>query len=117
MLKLAADENLNFNIVRGLLRRNEKLDIVRIQEVGLSGASDPVILAWTARENRLLITHDVSTMTRYAYERVRADQGMPGLVEVGRRVSVGQAIEDLLLLAEYSEEGEWEGQVIYLPLG
>ena len=27
-----------------------------------------------------------------------------------------QAIEDILLLAECSRDGEWEGQVIYLPL-
>jgi hypothetical protein len=26
------------------------------------------------------------------------------------------AIEDILLLAEISLDGEWEGQIIYLPL-
>jgi hypothetical protein len=36
MLKLLADENFDNQIVRGLLRRNSKLDIVRVQEVGLS---------------------------------------------------------------------------------
>ena len=41
---------------------------------------------------------------------------MPGVFEVGRNVSIGTAIEDILLLAEYSIEGEWEGQVRYLPL-
>ncbi len=30
MIKLAADENFNNAILRGLLRRNPKLDIVRI---------------------------------------------------------------------------------------
>lgn len=41
---------------------------------------------------------------------------MPGLVEVGRQLTVSQAIEEILLLAEASREGEWEGQIIYLPL-
>ena len=41
MLRLAADENFNNNIVRGLLHRQPELDIVRIQDVGLSGADDP----------------------------------------------------------------------------
>jgi hypothetical protein len=41
---------------------------------------------------------------------------MPGIFEVGRAVSIGTAIEDILLLAEYSLENEWEGQVRYLPL-
>jgi hypothetical protein len=41
---------------------------------------------------------------------------MPGVFEVGREVPIGAAIDDLLLLAECSVEGEWEGQVRYLPL-
>jgi len=41
---------------------------------------------------------------------------MPGVFEVSRRVPVGVAIEDILLLAECSFDGEWEGQVRYLPL-
>ena len=44
MLRLAADENLNGDIVRGLLRRNPQVDIVRVQDVGLSGANDPAVL-------------------------------------------------------------------------
>jgi len=41
---------------------------------------------------------------------------MPGIFEVSRKVSIGVAIEELLLIAECSLEGEWEGQVRYLPL-
>lgn len=116
MLLLAADENFNNDILRGLLRRRPNLDIVRIQDVGLSGADDVVILEWAAQEGRVLLTHDVSTITQYAYERVRMGKSMPGVFEVSRDVPVGVAIEDILLLAEYSLEGEWEGQVRYLPL-
>ncbi|HFD38787.1 MAG TPA: hypothetical protein ENJ31_02895 [Anaerolineae bacterium] len=116
MLPLAADENFNNDILRGLLRRRPDLDIVRIQDVGLSGADDPTVLDWAAREGRVLLTHDVSTITRYAYERVRAGLPMPGVFEVSRTLSIGRVIEDILLLAEYSLEGEWEGQVRYLPL-
>ena len=116
MLRLAADENFNNNIVRGLLRRRPELDIVRIQDVGLSGADDAAVLEWAAQEGWVLLTHYVSTITRYAYERVRAGQSMPGVFETGRDVPIGRAIEDILLLVEYSLDGEWEGQVRYLPL-
>jgi predicted nuclease of predicted toxin-antitoxin system len=74
MLRLAADENFNNNIVRGLLRRYPNLDIIRIQDVGLSGADDPTVLEWAAQEERILLTHDVSTITRYAYERTGSGQ-------------------------------------------
>ncbi|MCX5803766.1 MAG: DUF5615 family PIN-like protein, partial [Proteobacteria bacterium] len=106
----------NNDIVRGLLRRKPDLDIVRVQDAGLSGADDSRVLEWTAREGRILLTHDVSTMTRYAYERIQAGKSMPGIFEISRNLPIGKIIEDILLLAEYSLENEWDGQVRYLPL-
>jgi predicted nuclease of predicted toxin-antitoxin system len=67
MISLAADENFNNNIVRGLLRRKPDLDI---QDEGLSGADDQAVLEWAAQKGRILLTHDVSTITHYAYDRV-----------------------------------------------
>lgn len=116
MVRFLADENFNNNIIRGLLRRNSELDIVRVQDVGLRGASDPTILDWAAHHQRILLTHDVATVTYYAYERVRATKPMPGVFEVGRNIPLGTAIEDILLLAECSLDDEWEGQVQYIPL-
>ncbi|MBP1468875.1 DUF5615 family PIN-like protein [Candidatus Chloroploca sp. M-50] len=55
MLCLAADEHFNTNIVRGLLRRAPSLDIVRVQDAGLSGGDDPPVLAWAAQEGRGLL--------------------------------------------------------------
>ena len=116
MLKLAADENFNNDVVRGLLRRRPDLDVVRVQDTDIAGADDASVLEWAAQSSRVLLTHDVSTMTAHAYERVRDGKSMPGVFEVGRNVPTGVAIEDILLLAECSLEGEWEGQVCYLPL-
>ena len=82
MLRLAADENFNNDLVRGILRREPTIDIVRIQDVGLSGADDPTVLAWTAEEGRVLLTHDVTTLTSYAYDRVSAGLVMPGVFAV-----------------------------------
>ena len=116
MFALAADENFNNDIVRGLLRKNPRLDIVRVQDVGLRGADDPAILEWAANESRIVLTHDAATMTYYAYERVKAGLSMPGVIEVADDLPIGKVIKDILLLAEYSERGEWDGRVIYLPL-
>ena len=116
MLLLVSDENFNNDIVRGLLRRNPDLDIVRVQDVGLRGEDDPAILEWAGQERRVLLTHDAATMAHFAYERVKAGKSMPGVIEVPDDIPIGAAIEDILLLAEYSDKGEWESQVIYLPL-
>lgn len=92
------------------------MDIIRVQDAGLSGADDPTILAWAAGEGRVLLTHDVGTMTRYAYDRVAAGGPMPGVFEVSPTVPVGVAIDEILILAACSLPNEWEGQVRYLPL-
>lgn len=117
MLRFLTDENFNNDILRGLLRRLPELDIVRVQDVGLSGADDPNVLAWAASEDRVLLTHDVRTITRYAYERVAAGLPMPGVFEISRALPLGEVIADLALIAVCSIAGEWEGQVRYLPLG
>jgi hypothetical protein len=111
-----ADENFRGSVVREVLRRYPVLDIVRVQDVGLMTAPDPVVLDWAAQEGRILLTHDVKTNTVYAYDRVRAGPPMPGIIEVSRDISIGQAIEELLILLECSEDGELDGQIIYLPL-
>lgn len=116
MIAFAADENFNNAIIRALMRRLPGLDLVRLQDAGLSGADDPTVLGWAAGERRILLTHDVATITKHALERIAAGKPMPGVFEVPQSLPIGQVVEDLLLIAEGSEPGEWKGQVRYLPL-
>jgi hypothetical protein len=116
MIALAFDENFNNDVIRGRLRRNPAVDEVRVADAGLGGADDHAVLAWAAADGRVLVSHDVATLSAFAYERVEAGPPMPGLFEAGPAVPIATAIEDLLLVAECSLPGEWEGQVRYLPL-
>lgn len=116
MLRLATDEDFNNRILRGLLRRHPGLDVVRVQDAGLTGKGDGEVLEWAAGEGRALLTHDVTTMKQYVDERVAAGLPMPGVFEVSQGLPIGQAIEEVLTLATCSLEGEWEGQIIFLPL-
>jgi hypothetical protein len=116
MIKFLADENFNGVVLRGLLRRIPQLDIVRVQDLGLSGSSDLEILAFAEQEDRVILTHDVRTFSGFAYQRIAAGHRMPGVFEVGQSVPVSAAIADLELIAECSLEAEWEGQIRHLPL-
>jgi predicted nuclease of predicted toxin-antitoxin system len=62
MTRFLADENFNHDVLRGLQRRVAHLDIVRVRDVGLRGASDDDVLAHAGAEDRVLLTHDVSTL-------------------------------------------------------
>ena len=57
-----SDEDFNNRIVRGLLRRLPRLDLVRAQDVDLAGMHDKKVLEWAAKEGRLVLTHDFATM-------------------------------------------------------
>lgn len=116
MLRLLTDENFHHAIVRGPRRRRADIDMVRVQDVGLMGADDPTILACAASENRILLTHDAETITKFAYERVAAGEYMPGVFEISRTLPLGEVIDDLLLLVEASLPDEWVSEVRYLPL-
>lgn len=115
-LRFAVDENFNMQIINGVLRRLPEMDIVRVQDARLEGADDPKVLEWAASEGRVLLTHDVNTLTAFAYQRIASGRPMPGVFAVPLRVPIQIAIEDILLLAEGSLEAEWEGKVTHLPL-
>jgi hypothetical protein len=116
MLRLLADENFNNVIVRGLLRRNPDLDLVRVQDTEMLGAEDADLLEWAALENRVLLTHDAATIPKFAFARVEQGLPMSGVLEVNRSEPIGSVVDDILLLAEASLEGECANQVIFLPL-
>lgn len=115
MLRLLSDENFNGDIVRGLFLGQPNLDLVRVQDVGLRGLDDPTILDWAAVNARIVLTHDRATMPDFAYERLLRGQ-MSGLFVVNDRMPIRQAIDELLLLVACSEQDEWKGTVLYLPL-
>jgi hypothetical protein len=100
MLRLAADENFNGDIVRGLLRRNPTLDVVRIPDAGLSGADDPSVLQWAADQGRIIITHDISTLAKHAFDRIDDPE---------RVLSFLQAQGALKALLPRLLAREWEG--------
>ena len=116
MLRLLADENFNGDIVRGLLLRQPGLDMVRVQDIGLLGADDPGVLAWAAENDPIVLTHDRATMSDYAYERVAAGERTAGVFILNDRFPVGLAIEEILLMVACTEQVEWIGRAVHVPL-
>lgn len=116
MLRLASDADVHGDILRGLRRRLPDIDLVRAQDVLTEGTPDPEVLAWTAAENRVLITNDRNTMVGFAYRRAAAGEPVPGLIVATNEQSIGSAINDILLIAEYMPEEEIRDQiVVFLP--
>lgn len=116
MIRLLIDENFNHRILRGLKLRQPKIDYLVVQQTEMQGSSDPRLLAWAAEQDRLLLTHDLKTIPKYAYQRVESGLPMCGVIVLPKDLPIGQAIEELLVVINCLEPGELTNRVINLPL-
>src|SRR5215831_7405465 len=98
MLPLLIDENFNHRILRGLRRRFPDLDSLLVQEIEVFQQDDPAVLDWASTHNCVVLTHDVNTMTKYAYVRLDAGQPLSGIVIIPKELSIDSAIEELPVL-------------------
>jgi predicted nuclease of predicted toxin-antitoxin system len=114
--RFLTDEDFDNRILRGLIRRLPELDVVRVQDVGLGGVHDEVILSWAAGEQRILLTHDLKTIPHFARKRISEGKSMAGVIWLAQSTPIGLAIEDILTIVEATEPEEWENWIEYLPL-
>ena len=116
MLHLLIDQDLDHDILRGLIRRIPRLDAVTAFEIGMSAAADTELLIWAGREGRIIVTHDRTTMPVHAGDLMREGENIAGLLVVPRSLPLHQVLEDLELMITCSEPGEWINVIQYLPL-
>ncbi len=45
---------MRISMATSFAQRQPDLDLVRVQDVGLSGVDDPAVLAWAAENNRIV---------------------------------------------------------------
>lgn len=115
MVGLVFDADMTDVVLAGLLRAYPEVDVLSVRDVGLGKALDDLILEWAASVGRMVVSHDVSTMTDAAYERLRTGKSMRGLIVVPQSLPFRKAIDDLAVIAVCSEPDEHHGQVLYLP--
>lgn len=116
MLRLIADENFSGHILSGLLQREPRLDVVRAQDCGLYGASDPELLEWASRESRVVISHDRRTLPRFVYERIELGLPTNGVFIVDDEMRIADAIEETLIAACCYGAEECIDRVVHIPL-
>ena len=116
MLRLLTDENFDHRIVRGLKLLLPQLDFVSVRQVGLAASPDPTLLKWAAREDRIILTHDISTMVPDANRLLRQGEPMAGVIFIPEQLAIGHAIRDLEVLLGCSSQSDLRDRVQYLPL-
>ena len=80
----------------------------------MEGLTGPVVLAIAASENRVLVSHDVSTLPGHFRLFVRR-RNSPGLILIPQQLTVGLAIESLLLVCDACDAGDLENRICLIP--
>ena len=113
--RFQADADFNEEIVSALLRNHPDMDFQTAQEAGIRGLPDPEVLARTADDRRILITHDRRTMPTHFAVFIQQRES-PGVIIISQRVSVRRAMDELALVWEASDLEEWINLIVELPL-
>lgn len=88
--------------------------MISIRDVGLGSEEDPPILEWAAQAGYAVVTHDVSTMTAAANDRLRRGLPMRGLIVVPQRIAIGEAVRRLVEVLESASSADLDGRILYL---
>jgi hypothetical protein len=112
--RLLADADLNASIVSGVLRRSSHLDFKRAEQVPLESLHDEQVLSIATGDGRVLVSHDVSTMPDHFRNYVRLHSS-PGIILVPQELSVGAAIESLLLITEACGDQDLANKICLVP--
>ena len=103
------DENVPLLLKRALLRREPRIDILRIGDAQSPplGIPDPELLLFLEQSRRLLITLNRASMPAHLYSHHAAGRHTWGVLWVRKNTATRQLVEELVLIWEASEAEEW----------
>lgn len=112
------DENTTPALADQLRRRQSGLKVANVGDdiAPPKGTLDPDILLWIETHGFTLITRNRKSMPEHLLQHLEAGHHIPGILTIRPKASLGEIIEDLLLIWELSEEDEYQDQIIHIPL-
>jgi len=120
VLRFLFDENVDAKLAHAVMRHNlngeQPLEIIRIGEptdLPLS-STDPEILVWAEREQRILVTNDKRTIPLHLADHLRAGGHSPGIFMIRHSARVISLCEFLIVAAYASEPHEWIDRITYI---
>lgn len=114
--RFLTDEDVHAHIIASVRRLEPSLDLLRVVDVGKSGAADEDVLEFAETENRLLVSHDAKTMKAAAEKRIASGRGIAGLFLAPKKKPIQQVAESIVFIWAASAAEEWRDQIVFLPL-
>jgi hypothetical protein len=96
--------------------RLRSIDVLTAQEDGSTELADDVLLRRATELRRVLVSQDEDLLregARWLSER----QDFSRIIYAHQlRITIGQMVEDLEMIARATSQSEWRGRIEYLPL-
>ncbi len=112
------DENVDPVYQIQLLRQDTNLVVWAVGDTGtpLKGTLDPEILIWCEEHDFILVTNNRTSMPVHLIEHLAQGRHVPGIFILNPKMSIGETIEELILIAEASRDDEYQDCITHLPL-
>ena len=117
-LKYLLDENVDPIYRTEFRRRSSDLVMWVVGDPGdpPRGTLDPEILCWCEENDFVLVTNNRKSMPVHLADHIAEGRHVPGILILGSKLSIGQNLDELILIAEACFEEEYQDQIINLPL-
>lgn len=117
-LKYLMDENVNPLYAIQIRRKNSELIIRSVGEIGTPSLStlDPEILLWCEEYNFILVTNNRKSMPVHLQDHLANNHHILGIFILNPNLTIGENIDELILIAECSFENEYQDQIVHLPI-
>lgn len=118
IIRYLLDEHVDPLYRTELLNREPSMTIWRIGILGAppKGTLDPDLLRWCEKNSFILVTNNRRSMPGHLQDHLTEGRHVPGIFELNPNMSVGETIEELLLIWAASHPDEYRDRIIYLPL-
>lgn len=117
-IRYLLDENVDPVLRIGLLNRESTLVVWRVGDLGApaAGILDPPLLQWCEENSFILVTNNRKTMPRHLVDHLDEGRHISGIFALNQRMSIGETIEELILIWGASEAEEYQDRLVHLPL-
>lgn len=110
-IQFQADADFNQNILRAVWRQEPAIDFQTAYEAGLRAISDLEVLAYAAREGRLLVSHDLTTMPHHFAAFIMSGETSAGLLILRQQLSILQTLNEILKIWRKDDASQWINQI------
>lgn len=117
-IKYLLDEHVNPRVRKALMRREAEMVVRRIGDAGAPPiqTSDPDILLWCEVSGFSLVTNNRASMPVHLRDHLAAGRHIPCNFVLNPNLTMGETIDELILIWAASDSDEYADQMRYLPV-